>query len=133
MIKYTFEGEYPPSIGTEASAGLDLCVQSYNNGVINTGVRVEIPTGWVGLLAPRSSWGLKGLGLKNTIGIIDSDYRGEIIIHTYRNPQSGYLNIEPGARVCQLVVVRNYIGFTQVDELSDTDRGENGFGSTGSK
>lgn len=131
MIKYTFNGEYEPTVGTEGSAGLDLCVQKVDNDTVYTGVRVEIPAGWVGLLVPRSSWGINGWSLKNTIGIIDSDYRGEVIIKAKRDSVAGFGRIHPGDRICQLVVVRCDTGFERADELSITDRGDGGFGSTG--
>ncbi len=122
--------------GSANAAGLDLCVHSLeqsvstsNDGMIGTGIHACIPTGWVGLVVPRSSLGLKGFRLKNTLGVIDSDYRGEIKL-----AYEGYTP-EPGDRVAQLVLVPHYVGsierMASIDDLDSTDRGEGGFGSSG--
>lgn len=96
---------------------------------IPTGVAVEIPEGFVGLVQPRSGASIEG---KVAItGTIDSDYRGEISMNIY-NLTDRTLIIEPEERLAQLVVVPCLIAsFFRVSELSETDRGENGFGSTG--
>lgn len=109
-----------------------------------TGIAVEIPRGYVGLLVPRSSVATKtDLSLANSVGVIDSDYRGEIMavfrIHDYNLPRhseehGGYAftEYEAGDRVCQLVVVPcPQFECVEVDELETTARGEGGFGSTG--
>lgn len=115
--------------GSSKSAGLDLQVHSIDDNWIGTGIWAAIPEGWVGLLVPRSSLGLKGFRLKNTLGVIDSDYRGEIKL-----AYEGYTP-EPGERVAQLVLVPHYVGaierMASIDDLNVTDRGEGGFGSTG--
>lgn len=136
MIKYFVAGDYAPETATDGSAGLDLYVNSLDQSrtTIGTGVHVEIPNGWVGLLLPRSSWGVKGLSLANTMGVIDSDYRGEIKIVRDIHPHKGHLSINKGDKIAQLVVVRCITAAQQVDSFSDlsvTDRGEGGFGSTG--
>ena len=124
--------------GSANAAGLDLRVHSLeqsvstsNDGMIGTGIRAAIPTGWVGLVVPRSSLGLKGFRLKNTLGIIDSDYRGEIKL-----AYEGYTP-ELGDRVAQLVLLPHYVGAVErmvsIDDLDATDRGEGGFGSTGDR
>ncbi len=115
--------------GSANAAGLDLSVYSIDDKFIGTGIRAAIPTGWVGLVVPRSSLGLKGFRLKNTLGIIDSDYRGEIKL-----AYEGYTP-DLGDRVAQLVLVPHYVGaierMVSIDDLDTTDRGEGGFGSTG--
>ena len=136
MIKYFVKGDYAPETATDGSAGLDLFVNSLDSSrtTIGTGVHVEILEGWVGLLLPRSSWGIKGLALANTVGVIDSDYRGEIRIVRDKHPHKGHLVINKGDKVAQLVVVRCSSVAHQVDSLEDlssTERGEGGFGSTG--
>lgn len=137
MIKYYFEGAFAPSVATDGASGLDLCVQKIvDDNVLHTGVHVEIPVGFTGLLVPRSSWGDRGWRLKNTVGIIDSDYRGEIIIHATKDAVVGFSSIRPGDRVCQLVVVRACSEYTPVKslgDLSETTRGTGGFGSTGAR
>ena len=134
MIKYFVAGDYAPEVATDGSAGLDLFVNSINGDNIGTGVHVEIPHGHVGLLMPRSSWGVKGFKLANTVGVIDSDYRGEIKMIRDPHPTKGFLKIQQGDRIAQLVVVPCMIAATEcatLDDLSGTDRGEGGFGSTG--
>ena len=115
--------------GSANAAGLDLQAHSIEGKWIGTGVWAAIPTGWVGLLVPRSSLGLKGFRLLNTLGVIDSDYRGEI-----RLAFEGYTP-DLGERVAQLVLVPHYVGaierMASIDDLDTTDRGEGGFGSTG--
>ncbi len=122
--------------GSANAAGLDLKVhwleqpEAYRSeGTIGTGIYASIPTGWVGLVVPRSSLGLKGFRLKNTLGVIDSDYRGEIKL-----AYEGYTP-EVGERVAQLVLVPHYVGAVErmasIDDLDTTERGEGGFGSTG--
>ena len=100
---------------------------------IDTGVIAEIPEGYVGLLIPRSSLGAKGLRLVNTIGVIDSDYRGEIMA-IVENTSDVPFTIDRGERFVQLVVVPcPYMKVEEVElgNLSETERGDGGFGSTG--
>lgn len=131
-----------PLIGTEYSAGLDLksavtCVLEPGHTVkIGTGVRVELPKYTMGLVVPRSSLG-KGtdahIVLKNTAGVIDSDYRGEIMI-TLVNLGSESFPIYEGDRLCQLVVVpiiKPDFKVVTLEDLSTTTRGTGGFGHTG--
>ena len=115
--------------GSLNAAGLDLQAYSIDDNWIGTGIYAAIPNGWVGLLVPRSSLGLKGFRLKNTLGVIDSDYRGEIKL-----AYEGY-KPDVGERVAQLVLVPHYGGaierMVSIADLDTTDRGEGGFGSTG--
>jgi dUTP pyrophosphatase len=120
--------------GSEHAAGLDLyCVAGEEivaGGVtkIPTGIHVEIPEGWVGLIRDRSSLGAKGISVLG--GVIDSDYRGEIFVCLTKTSGTYFFN--PGDRIAQLVVVPHYVGQpTEVLSLSETARGEGGFGSTG--
>lgn len=134
MIKYFVAGDYEPEVATDGSAGLDLFVNSINGDSLGTGVHVEIPHGYVGLLLPRSSWGIKGFQLANTCGVIDSDYRGEIIMVKDRHPSKGWLQISTGDKVAQLIVVPCMTKTHKCDaytDLSNTERGTGGFGSTG--
>lgn len=123
------------------SAGYDLKLQedvvlnSKVDTVIHLGFATEIPEGYCGLLMMRSSAGIKGIRLLNTVGVIDSDYRGEWIAHldvetsgtVYR--EIGY---KRGDRILQAVFVPVLqTELSLVAELSDTDRGSGGFGSTG--
>ena len=136
MIKYFAAGDHAPEVATDGSAGLDLFVDSVSNDklTIGTGVHVEIPANHVGLLLPRSSWGLKGFKLANTVGVIDSDYRGEIKLARDLHPTKGQLIILKGDKIAQLVVVPCFSAFQACDALTDlstTERGSGGFGSTG--
>ena len=134
IIKYFVAGEYAPETATDGSAGLDLFVNSINGDNIGTGVHVEIPPDHVGLLIPRSSWGVKGFKLANTVGVIDSDYRGEIKLIRDPHPTKGWLTITEGDKVAQLVVVpciTNAYPVSSLADLSSTERGDGGFGSTG--
>lgn len=138
MIKFFNNGNYDPIVATDGAAGMDLCANEVTNdgneSTVKTGIHVEIPKGWVGLLLPRSSWGSSGWSLANTVGVIDSDYRGEIIVKAVRDATKGWMAIRPGDRIVQLVVVRCDAAAQKVESLEDltvTERGDGGFGSTG--
>lgn len=140
-IKCKYIGNYEqPKIQTEGSAGLDLfnntdkdiVIAPHTSQVIPTGFYVEIPKGYVGLLFVRSSIGFKRLcTLSNSVGVIDSDFRGEIKCSLF-NHSNTLVTISPNERIVQLVIVP-YIqaNYDFVDDLSETKRGEDGFGSTG--
>ena len=99
---------------------------------VHSGFCCEIPVGWVGLVFPRSGLGTKhGVVLKNTVGVIDAGYRGEVMLKI-KNTGDSVLSIASGERVAQMVLVSCFLGDPiLVDELSDSDRGTGGFGSTG--
>jgi dUTP pyrophosphatase len=127
-----------PKFGKPGDAGADLVATSVdfsrkNQVVYGTGLAVEIPEGMVGLVFPRSSVRNYDLSMANSVGVIDSGYRGEIMVtfnilnlHTVEN------SYQVGDRIAQLVIVpvplTNYV---EVDELSETERGHAGHGSTG--
>lgn len=153
-----------PKYATDYSAGMDLTVvdwefDGYGNKVYHTGLAFEIPEGYVGLIFPRSSNAKKNLILSNSIGVIDSDYRGEVTLKyktsirvitsmdTYVKMLKGesiskdnveITNVwgdndyEVGDR-CGQIIIMPYpkIEFEEVEELSKTDRAEGGYGSTG--
>lgn len=142
-MKIVYNGPFEkPSYKTEGSAGLDLrnnelvdlIMDSDETCEFSTGVKVEIPKGYVGLIFPRSSLGFSKItSLVNGTGVIDSDYRGEIRIKLINKGQNKVI-IKSGERVCQMVIVPCFVENLEfVDELSSTERGDNGFGSTGSK
>ena len=125
---------------TEGAAGFDLCyagekpikVFTGQIALVPTGIKVEIPQGYAGVIKDRSGRALKQ-GLHVLAGVIDSDYRGEVNI-VLINLGPDPVVIEPGERVAQMVVVRIYDGpvlEVEEKELSETKRGEGGFGSTG--
>ena len=118
-------------------AGMDLrtdkevVLRPGEYATINTGVKMKIPEGNFGLVAPRSGLGSKGLNLRNTLGIIDAGYIGEIFINVINNG-SDYIILGQYERVFQLVIVPfTHVLLEIVDELEKTARGENGFGSSG--
>ncbi len=130
-----------PSYETVDSAGMDLrarldaplTLSAGERTLIPTGLHLEIPTGFEGQVRPRSGLALKrGLTVLNAPGTVDADYRGDvgvILVNLSNEPQT----IEPGERVAQLVFASVTRGeWEPVEDLSDTDRGEGGFGSTGS-
>lgn len=98
---------------------------------IHTGIRIAIPEGYMGMIVPRSGLGSRGFALKNTIGIIDSEYRGEIIIIGINNGMAP-IPINKFDRIAQLILVPVLLPVINVvDKLDDTERGEGGFGHTG--
>ena len=131
-----------PTYGSPFSAGADLyaceegdiTVAAGETRLVHTGISMEIPEGYVGLIYARSGISVKrGLAPANKVGVIDSDYRGEIMVALYN--QSGKEQVvASGERIAQIVFTP-YVAadFFEVDELCDTERGEGGFGSTGRK
>jgi dUTP pyrophosphatase len=127
-----------PTRGTTGSAGLDLhalhdvLVSSGGSVMLGTGIAVEIPANHVGLVFIRSSVGKAGVSLANSVGVIDSDYRGEIKLLLVYTAGNGGHYIRKGQAIAQLVVIPVLpVELIQVDALSTTDRGIGGFGSTG--
>ena len=141
-VKKLNENAVVPKYGSEFSAGADLyaCMDEPvkiapgETVFIHTGISVEIPAGYVGLNFARSSVASKrGLAPANKVGVIDSDYRGEILVALHNHGKVEQI-VEPNERVAQLVIVPYLTAnFIEADELSDTVRGEGGFGSTGRK
>lgn len=113
---------------SDGAAAIDIYVLPTKNGYFDgykTGIAVEIPEGYVGIIVPRSSTGIKGYTIKNTIGVIDSDYRGEIKLHLF-------VPVTQKIRIAQMLIMPcPQFNIEFVESLSETDRGEGGFGSTG--
>lgn len=129
-----------PTRGSAEAAGADLyaCLDEAvtiapgQTVLIPTGIALAIPTGFVGLVYARSGLATKrGLAPANKVGVIDSDYRGELLVSLYN--QSGQdQTVEPGERVAQLVLTPYLAAeFVPAESLSETERGAGGFGSTG--
>ena len=143
-IKKLSENAVIPSYAKEGDCGMDLTATSKefdNDGniVYGTGLALEIPEGYAGFIFPRSSNAKKSLILSNSVGIIDSKYRGELFLKfkptmTFPNKKSnGNSWYEIGDRIGQLVILPYpHITFEEVNELSETERGSGGFGSSGS-
>ena len=127
-----------PEYAHNGDAGLDLKATSreysekFKCNIYGTGLAVEIPEGYVGLLFPRSSIRKYSLALTNCVGVIDSTYRGEIMI-TFRPQAIGSEEIyNVGDKICQLIIMPYpIIKPIEATELSETERGENGHGSSG--
>ena len=131
-----------PTFGTEFSAGADLyalpgddiVIPAHATVMIHTGLSMEIPEGYAGLIFARSGLASKrGLAPANKVGVVDPDYRGEFMValHNHTDEEK---TVAGGERVAQLVIVPFITAdFEVADELSDTVRGEGGFGSTGTK
>lgn len=129
-----------PTYGSEEAAGADLyaclsdpiTIQPGESVFVPTGLAMELPRGYAGLIYARSGLACKrGLAPANKVGVVDSDYRGEfmIVLHNHgKQPQT----IEHGERIAQLVITPVFTpGFLQVDDLTATERAAGGFGSTG--
>ena len=153
-IKKLHKDAVIPKYETVGSAGMDLTAVSkeydeYGNIVYGTGLAIQIPEGYYADLRPRSSISKYDLVLANSVGTIDSDYRGELILkfkpalkfkahyHAVNTMEAVLPNFQKeykvGDRVGQIIIVPYpQVSFVEVDELSDTERGQGGFGSSGS-
>lgn len=141
-IKKLKENATIPSFGTEYSAGADLyaCIDENvtikpgETKLIPTGLAMAIPEGYGGFIYARSGLASKrGLAPANKVGVVDADYRGEVMVALY-NQSSEEQTIEPNERIAQLVIAPFLnVEFNEVDELDETVRGIGGFGSTGTK
>ena len=129
-----------PTYGTPSSAGADLyadieediTVLPHQTVKIPTGLALELPEGFAGLIFARSSLGTKkGLAPANKVGVIDPDYRGEVLVMLHNHSNSAQ-TVSRGERVAQLMIVPYLkVRFIEKETLSETSRGEGGFGSTG--
>lgn len=140
-IKKVRENGKVPQRATSGSAGLDLCAATNcpitlkcgETAVIPTGIAIALPSENYGAFVfARSGLAVKhGIGLLNSVGVIDSDYRGEIMVGVINQIEEEY-TIQPGERIAQLVVMPvSVMPAAEVDNLDETDRGSGGFGSTG--
>ena len=139
-IKKLTETATIPTCGTVESAGYDL--YGDNNDVIQiaphstvkipTGIAMAIPNGYFGAVYARSGLATKkGLRPANCVGILDADYRGNVIVALH-NDTDEFMGVSPHERIAQLIIQKlEPIVFNEVEELDETERGEGGFGSTG--
>lgn len=141
QVKIVNKSAYPlPEYATEGSAGMDLranietarTLQPMERAIIPTGLYIELPIGIEAQVRPRSGMAFKkGLSIPNSPGTIDADYRGEIGVIVI-NLNTEIVVIEPGERIAQMVIAKyEKISWSQVENLSETERGAGGFGSTG--
>ena len=131
-----------PTYATKASSGVDLkavvdspvTLEPLERRIIHTGLKIALPEGYEAQIRPRSGLAAKfGITVLNSPGTIDADYRGEIGVILVNLSNTSF-TIQPGDRIAQLVVAKfEQIDWLPMDELSDTNRGEGGFGSTGKK
>lgn len=139
-MKKVRENAPVPKRGTKESAGLDLCAVIDEAVIINpgesvvlpTGLAVSVPVGTAGMIFTRSGLGIKhGIHVTNGVGVIDSDYRGEVHVGLHNLSQKAY-KIEPMERIAQMIIMPYYAPeIILCDSLDETERGEGGFGSTG--
>ena len=142
-IKKLNDNAIIPTYGSQFAAGADLYAITHNDtnmveilpretAFIGTGISMEIPNGYVGLIYARSGLACKqGLAPANKVGVIDSDYRGEIMVALY-NQSNETKVITSGDRIAQIVIQPvTQFDFIEVDELNESERGDSGFGSTG--
>ena len=135
-------GAQIPKYATNGSAAVDLCAMIDSpitlapgeRALIPTGITLSIPDGYVGIVAARSGLACKkGICLSNGIGVNDSDYRGEISVGLFNSSKDEF-TVERGERIAQLMFVPvEFAVFVSTDSLDETERGEGGFGSTGTK
>lgn len=139
-IKKLNENAVIPSYAKSGDAGMDLIATEIINETSNqitygTGLSLEIPEGFVGLIFPRSSVRKYDLALSNCVGVIDSGYRGELQA-TFNKINHHKIRVDDykvGDRIAQIMIIPHPdIQFEEADELSDSERGDGGFGSTGS-
>ena len=141
-IKKLNQNAVIPTRGSNQAAGYDLyaCIEnpinipSHSTEKIGTGLAIEVPEGYFGGIFARSGLSTKqGLRPANCVGCCDSDYRGEYIVALHNDTNEDKI-INPGERIAQLVVMPYLaINFKEVEELTDTERGSGGFGSTGKR
>ena len=137
-VKKLVENAVIPQYAHDTDAGLDLTAVSveddeYGNVVYHTGLAIEIPDGYAGFLFPRSSVSKYRLSLCNCVGVVDSAYRGEIMLKfNFLSSPFKKEVYHPGDRVAQLIIMPYpKITLIESEELTDTDRGDGGFGSSG--
>jgi dUTP pyrophosphatase len=126
-----------PSYAKDGDAGMDLIATSIISETdtqitYGLGIALEIPKGFVGLVFPRSSIRNTELTLSNSVGVIDSGYRGELQATFNKHNGLDSISYKIGERVCQIMIIPHpSIEFEEADELSDSERGVGGFGSSG--
>lgn len=138
QIKKMREDAILPRYATEGAAGMDLCaavdadLPPMGHALVPTGIALAVPVGYGAFLFARSGLAIKhGVNLRNGVGVVDSDYRGEVMVGLMNLSDKPY-HVTKGERICQLVLIATPQAEIEVVEaLSETLRGEGGFGSTG--
>ena len=140
-IKKLDEHAIMPKNAYHGDAGVDLhaleglTLKPFERALVKTGLAMAIPEGYAGFVLPRSGAALKkGLSLVNSPGLIDSNYRGDIGVIVVNLDAANAIEIEPGDRIAQLLIMKvENVGFLESDELDSTQRDAGGFGSSGVK
>ena len=127
--RYAHDGD----AGLDLRSTIDTVLKPFERKLIPTGIKIAIPGGYAGFVQPRSGLAIKnGISLVNTPGLIDSNYRGEIKAILINLDSREEFFIKKGDRICQLVIIKvENAELVFTEELENTDRGENGFGSSG--
>ena len=140
-IKKLNENAIIPTYGSDCAAGADLyacldkpiVIKKNETVFVPTGLSMEIPDGLAGLIYARSGLACKkGLAPANKVGVVDSDYRGEIMVALHNHSKENY-ELQNGERIAQMIFTPYFMGIFKEEKLSDTKRGSGGFGSTGRK
>ena len=141
-VKKLDERAVLPTYGSEFAAGADLyavldeelTILPGETKLVKTGLAMEIPEGYAGLIYARSGLAAKrGLAPANKVGVVDADYRGEVMVGLHNHSDKAY-TVQPGERIAQLVLLEVPAWETEeVESLDETERGTGGFGSTGSR
>ncbi len=139
-VKKLRENAVIPKIATKGSAAADLCacideavtIPARGSAVIPTGIAIAVPEGFGAFIFARSGLGIKhGIAPRNCVGVIDSDYRGEMCVGLMNTSDEDY-TVNPGDRIAQMAIMPVVMAnFVECDELSETERGTGGLGSTG--
>ncbi len=126
------EQAYEGDAGFDLSACDEIVIEPGERAVVSTGIAVEIPEGYAGFVQPRSGLAARhGIGIVNSPGLIDSGYRGEVLVVLLNTDAREAFTVEPGMRVAQLVVAPiASVRLVEVDELATSERGTRGFGSS---
>lgn len=127
--RYQHEGD----AGFDLTSRIDLVIQPGERAMVPTGIAVAIPSGYAGLVLPRSGLAARhGIALVNSPGLIDSGYRGEIAVVIINTDKHESFHIHRGDRIAQMIIQRvEAASLVEVEELDETARGAGGFGSTG--
>lgn len=128
LPRYAYEGD----AGLDLLSTIDVTLQPFARTLIPTGLAVAIPKGYAGFVQPRSGLALRaGLSMANTPGLVDSNYRGELKVIAVNLDSTEPIHIERGDRIAQLVIQEvPIVDLVEVNELDDTERGAQGFGSS---
>lgn len=123
----------PGDAGADLRSRIDFELEPGERALVPTGVAIALPEGYVGLVHPRSGLATKnGITIVNAPGTVDSGYRGELMVTLLNTDKTKSFHVQRGDRIAQLVIQKyEHATFTVVDELEQTERGSNGFGSSG--